>query len=847
MKKIIALLFFVLAWVHISPAPTYNNYYTTNVNPSISASGSNVVINMVFTSNNVYNLRDFGAVCDLKVVTRCDMTAGSPLLTSANGTWTAADVGKSIVIYEAWSNNWGLSCVITQVLSGTLVRVSSNCINTITSKSCYYGTDDTRAVQKAMDMISTNGTGGTLLVPAPTAVAGPLLDTGTNSTHHNSQLYFPDIPANGASFPSFTFKGPIEQSSSPGNSADYDDISILGGALVSFLARGPTNNASSMIDCRNFNSAISSSSSCVVPALPNIPMNALRVNSIDMAWVAPRDANITICNLAGAEVAGTIQNSYFGCALPLAGVNNAGALTGTNGFGLKLPSTFAEPYQIVKNPVVRGVVNGIDVAALVTISGGTIQGCSNAITVLFGGAHVLTVQDVNITSCSYAFAGIGCAINVYGNITMENALTGWVGHRDMIGIGGIGFYGNMTYEASVGFAPNINNVQSYFLLYEMTIAEAGYRTPLNLRSILSFNYYAPAAAAGSYRENYFEADNTLMWRQKYDPSDNFAGFAWRYQSLGSTYNDELAIGTNGWVIARSNIVSATGVYHGNGSGLTNLQGQTLSPTNNFFGDSPGGNVNHRITLGTNGAEFITADGGASGYYFNYHITNAANLGAIPSFTGPGFSVRVGANVNGIGLTSSNVWLTAGGSAIISGGSGIKTEVSTDDGSAKFYLNTMGWNAVGMTNSGYPNLLTIANLNGADSVIGAVSAAAYLANGSTVTNISIINTKWQTNGILDVARPVLNYASYKLSTNNNWTISGFTSPDVSGTNVLWSDFWVTNTSGSVKTILFPAQCMVQGRGGSFATNSTTQSVTNMAKFHVEIFPGFVTNVDFISYK
>jgi len=274
---------------------------------------------------------------------------------------------------------------------------------------------------------------------------------------------------------------------------------------------------------------------------------------------------------------------------------------------------------------------------------------------------------------------------------------------------------------------------------------------------------------------------------------------------------------------------------------------TANFTNDFYGDLPGGTPNHRVTLGTNGAVFVTGDGGASGYYFNYHITNAANLGAIPSFTGPGFSVRVGANVNGIGLTSSNVWLTGGGSAIISGGTGIKTEVSTDDGSAKFYLNTMGWNAVGMTNGGFPNILTIANLNGADSVIGAVSAASYLANGSTVTNISIVNTKWQTNGILDVARLVLNYASYKLSTNNNWTISGFTSPDVSGTNVLWSDFWVTNTSGSVKTILFPAQCMVQGRGGSFATNSTTQSVTNMAKFHVEIFPGFVTNVDFISYK
>lgn len=150
---------------------------------------------------DVFDVTKYGAKGDGQVVIDGAITAGQNILGSPQGRFVAGDVGKHIMIKGAGTSaGFTLSAVISTYNSPTSVTINTNAVTTVTNALVMWGTDDTAAIQSAINAAgtyaSTHGT-ATVFFPNSTglfyAVAGPLVHTGSG----NSQLYLPvNAPAN---------------------------------------------------------------------------------------------------------------------------------------------------------------------------------------------------------------------------------------------------------------------------------------------------------------------------------------------------------------------------------------------------------------------------------------------------------------------------------------------------------------------------------------------------------------------------------------------------------------------------------------------------------------------------
>lgn len=112
----------------------------------------------------VYNVRDYGAVGNTKVVSDGAITSSTAILTSATASFTAADVGKQIAVMGAGTAAANLNTTILSLSNSTTVVLNANASTTVSGASVTYGTDDTTAVTSAITALNTAG-GGVLLLP----------------------------------------------------------------------------------------------------------------------------------------------------------------------------------------------------------------------------------------------------------------------------------------------------------------------------------------------------------------------------------------------------------------------------------------------------------------------------------------------------------------------------------------------------------------------------------------------------------------------------------------------------------------------------------------------------------
>lgn len=122
------------------------------------------------------NLAWYGPKCDGVAIQSGGglvMTAGSPNLSYSAGTFTSADVGKSISVPGAGTGGTYLFSTIASVTNATNVVLAANAITTIGGPPTFalpftYGTDDTLTIQAAMEAVPN---GGVLDIPAGTGGA----------------------------------------------------------------------------------------------------------------------------------------------------------------------------------------------------------------------------------------------------------------------------------------------------------------------------------------------------------------------------------------------------------------------------------------------------------------------------------------------------------------------------------------------------------------------------------------------------------------------------------------------------------------------------------------------------
>lgn len=141
------------------------------------ASGANSIKNGVLadfitfglaaSSTLPFNVKSYGAKGDTKTVSDGVTTGSSPTVTSATASWTQADVGKRFFATQA--SNGNPTCgetTIQSVTNSTTAVLAQNCNFSLTGDTFVWGTDDTAAIQSAVNALVATTYGGTIYFPA---------------------------------------------------------------------------------------------------------------------------------------------------------------------------------------------------------------------------------------------------------------------------------------------------------------------------------------------------------------------------------------------------------------------------------------------------------------------------------------------------------------------------------------------------------------------------------------------------------------------------------------------------------------------------------------------------------
>lgn len=152
-------------------------------------------------SPDVFNVLSYGAKGDGKFVTDCAATSASAVITSASNPWTSADVGKAVMVVGAAAA--GVTTLVTTIASYQnpgQVTLNVSAATTITNALCMWATDDTAAIQSAINAAQAYAVAhgqATVYFPVGSGyfygVAGAL----TTAHSGNSQLYLAPVVTTG--------------------------------------------------------------------------------------------------------------------------------------------------------------------------------------------------------------------------------------------------------------------------------------------------------------------------------------------------------------------------------------------------------------------------------------------------------------------------------------------------------------------------------------------------------------------------------------------------------------------------------------------------------------------------
>ncbi|MFJ3923017.1 hypothetical protein [Streptomyces sp. NPDC090022] len=158
----------------------------------------------------VFDITAYGATGDVRTATDGAMTSGAATLTCASGPFTAASspVGKHVIVKGAAAT--GITSLVTTIISrqsDTQVTLAAAAATTVSAALVVWGTDNTGAIQDAVDdaeaYLAAGATYAQVYTPPQRfLIAGPL----NNSKSGNGQIVFGVYPATGNK-PVLEFRG----------------------------------------------------------------------------------------------------------------------------------------------------------------------------------------------------------------------------------------------------------------------------------------------------------------------------------------------------------------------------------------------------------------------------------------------------------------------------------------------------------------------------------------------------------------------------------------------------------------------------------------------------------------
>jgi hypothetical protein len=126
--------------------------------------------------NHVYDLMAYGAKLDRVILTDVAMTAGSKVVTSPSGGFATAVVGQYINVAGAYTGGFALGGLIEFVDSPTQVRMQYVANITVSGVECRFGTDNSNALEAAIDDAITETDGGIIQLPMGTIFMAQNMD-----------------------------------------------------------------------------------------------------------------------------------------------------------------------------------------------------------------------------------------------------------------------------------------------------------------------------------------------------------------------------------------------------------------------------------------------------------------------------------------------------------------------------------------------------------------------------------------------------------------------------------------------------------------------------------------------
>lgn len=165
--------------------------------PVVSSSGgsgsTNVYAPLIKSGDTLsqrYNVLHYGATADGKFDSTISISSSSTTLTSTRSVFSAGDVGKIIVVVGAGTSGRDLVTTISAYTSATQITLTASAGTTVSAADCIWGTDQTAAIQAAINAAWFGG-GGKVIIPNGIYIIAGALQTNVNGLNMNSQLYIP--------------------------------------------------------------------------------------------------------------------------------------------------------------------------------------------------------------------------------------------------------------------------------------------------------------------------------------------------------------------------------------------------------------------------------------------------------------------------------------------------------------------------------------------------------------------------------------------------------------------------------------------------------------------------------
>src|SRR5271154_825347 len=138
------------------------------------------------------NVKRFGAVGSGQVGFANIASSAALLNGAATGTFSATDVGATIMVTGAGASGADLWTTILTFIDSTQVTLSANAATTVTNQSCVFGmVDDTAAIQAAINAVSSspNADQTVLYIPAGVYMISTPLDLSNGGTNSPAGFY----------------------------------------------------------------------------------------------------------------------------------------------------------------------------------------------------------------------------------------------------------------------------------------------------------------------------------------------------------------------------------------------------------------------------------------------------------------------------------------------------------------------------------------------------------------------------------------------------------------------------------------------------------------------------------